>query len=137
MGKFAGFLKRIKNLASNVINKAVKGAKWLKETSRKYYIEPMNSILTTVLPSVKPISDALFAVDDKIIDGMNWIINKTDNKNSKSNSKSNYNKIFPSPINNKINYRPYPKMLPKSNQNQNSNAVNAPTIDRTYLNFNK
>ncbi len=119
MGKFAGFLKRMKNFASNVVNKVAKGVKWLKETSRKYYIEPMNNILTSVLPQVKPISDALFAVDNKIIDGMNWIIDKTNN-----NSKSDYkNKIYPMLINNNPRPMSYLDILPKQYHYPNPNGV--------------
>ena len=78
MAKFAGFLKRLKQ----VVNTAVKGFKAVKGVWNNVITKPGVSILNTILPGTKPITDALFTVDNYVNKGIDWIINKTNNKNN-------------------------------------------------------
>ena len=99
MGKFAGFLKRSKNIAQKAIHGILKGATMFKEGTRKYYVEPMVGVLNTVMPEVKPLTDAIFKVDDGIIKGMNWLTDKTDTPHKKILTR---NEILRNQLNNKM-----------------------------------
>ena len=79
MGKFAGFLKRAKNFALNVINKIAKGVKIAKNFTRKNLIKPGVDTMTNIFPIVKPITDGLFTLDDQLMKGIDWVIDKTEN----------------------------------------------------------
>ena len=128
MGKFAGFLKRAKNFAKNAIHTIAKGATAFKKGVRKYYIEPMTEVLTTVLPQIKPLTDVIFKVDDKIIKGMEWLTNKTSYQN-------NNNQIKPSFYQNNPDNVPGHRPIPITPNNP-SQPIRTP-LDRTYFNFNK
>ena len=79
MGKFAGFLKRAKNFALNAVNKIAKGVKIAKNFTRKNLIKPGVDTMTNIFPIVKPITDGLFTLDDQLMKGIDWIIDKTEN----------------------------------------------------------
>ena len=66
MGKFAGFLKRIKNFTNKVVNMGAKGLKTVKGV--------WNDIIT------KPLTDTLYKIDNQINKGIDWIISKTNDK---------------------------------------------------------
>ena len=79
MGKFAGFLKRAKNFALNAVNKIAKGVKIAKNFTRKNLIKPGVDTMTNIFPIVKPITDGLFTLDDQLMKGIDWVIDKTEN----------------------------------------------------------
>ena len=112
MGKFAGILKRLKQL----VNYGVKGLKWTKDKWNTFITKPGVGLLNTIIPGSQLLTDALFKLDDKVNKGLDWIIDKTDEK--------------PSIIKPDIvpGHRPIP-IIP-------SQPIN-PSIDRTYFNFNK
>jgi hypothetical protein len=91
MGKFAGFLKRIKNFTNKVVNVGAKGLKAVKGVWNDVITKPGVSILNTVLPGTKPITDALFTVDNYVNKGIDWVIDKTNNKTDKSSNITNVN----------------------------------------------
>ncbi len=74
MGKFSGYLKRLKQMFHN----GVKGVKFVKDVWNKYITKPGVAILNTVIPESKPLTDILFKIDDKINQGFDWVLNKTD-----------------------------------------------------------
>ena len=39
----------------------------------------MVDVLNTIMPETKPLTNAIFKLDDSIINGMNWVIDKTEN----------------------------------------------------------
>ena len=39
----------------------------------------MVGVLNTIMPETKPLTNALFKLDDGIINGINWIVDKTEN----------------------------------------------------------
>ena len=80
MGKFAGFLKRAKNFALNAVNKIAKGVKIAKNFTRKNLIKPGVDTITNIMPIVKPITDGLFTLDDQLMKGIDWVIDKTENR---------------------------------------------------------
>ena len=80
MGKFAGFLKRIKNFTNKVINMGAKGLKAVKGVWNDVITKPGVSILNTVLPGTKPLTDTLFKIDNQFNKGIDWIISKTNDK---------------------------------------------------------
>ena len=80
MGKFAGFLKRAKNFALNAVNKIAKGVKIAKNFTRKNLIKPGVDTMTNIFPIVKPITDGLFTLDDQLMKGIDWVIEKTENR---------------------------------------------------------
>ena len=76
MGKFAGFLKRAKQMFNN----GVKGVKFVKDLWNTYITKPGVALLNTVMPETKPITDILFTIDNKVNQGIDWIIDKTKDK---------------------------------------------------------
>ena len=134
MVKFAGFLKRVKDFNQKALHTIVKGATTFKKGARKYWVEPMAGIMTTVLPQVKPLTDAIFKVDDAIIKGMEWTTNKLDpNKTSSMKLLQQSSKTIETPSRNKFadltrnNALPIAPGIAKSNN----------TFNRSYLNFNR
>ena len=128
MGKFAGFLNRLKK----VVNYGTKGIKWVKDKWNTFITRPGVGLLNTIIPGSQLLTDALFKLDDKVNQGLDWIIDKTDEKNEK-----------PSVLNPEY-YRNDPDIIPghrpiqiiPSQPSQPIQPIN-PSIDRTYFNFNK
>ena len=122
MGKFAGFLNRLKK----VVNYGTKGIKWVKDKWNTFITRPGVGLLNTIIPGSQLLTDALFKLDDKVNQGLDWIIDKTD-ENSKK----------PSIISPEY-YRNDPDIIPGHRPIQiiPSQHIN-PSIDRTYFNFNK
>ena len=73
MGKFAGFLKRLKK----VVNYGTKGIKWVKDKWNTFITRPGVGLLNTIIPGSQLLTDALFKLDDKVNQGLDWIIDKT------------------------------------------------------------
>ena len=122
MGKFAGFLNRLKK----VVNYGTKGIKWVKNKWNTYITRPGVGLLNTIIPGSQLLTDALFKLDDKVNQGLDWIIDKTNEKNEK-----------PSVLNPEY-YRNDPDIIPGHRPIQiiPSQPIK-PSIDRTYFNFNK
>ena len=125
MGKFAGFLNRLKK----VVNYGTKGIKWVKDKWNTFITRPGVGLLNTIIPGSQLLTDALFKLDDKVNQGLDWIIDKTNEKNEK-----------PSIINPEY-YRNDPDIIPGHRPipiipSQPTQPIK-PSIDRTYFNFNK
>ena len=125
MGKFAGFLNRLKK----VVNYGTKGIKWVKDKWNTFITRPGVGLLNTIIPGSQLLTDALFKLDDKVNQGLDWIIDKTDEINEK-----------PSVLNPEY-YRNDPDIIPGHRPipiqpSQPSQPIK-PSIDRTYFNFNK
>ena len=125
MGKFAGFLNRLKK----VVNYGTKGIKWVKDKWNTFITRPGVGLLNTIIPGSQLLTDALFKLDDKVNQGINWIIDKKKKKNEK-----------PSIINPEY-YRNDPDIIPGHRPiqiipSQPLQPIN-PSIDRTYFNFNQ
>ena len=125
MGKFAGILKRLKQL----VNYGVKGLKWTKDKWNTFITKPGVGLLNTIIPGSQLLTDALFKLDDKVNKGLDWIIDKTNEKPSIINPE--YYRNDPDII---PGHRPIP-IIPL----QPSQPIQPikPSIDRTYFNFNK
>ncbi len=125
MGKFAGFLNRLKK----VVNYGTKGIKWVKDKWNTFITRPGVGLLNTIIPGSQLLTDALFKLDDKVNQGLDWIIDKTNEKNEK-----------PSVLNPEY-YRNDHDILPGHRPIQiiPSQPIQPikPSIDRTYFNFNK
>ena len=125
MGKFAGFLNRLKK----VVNYGTKGIKWVKDKWNTFITRPGVGLLNTIIPGSQLLTDALFKLDDKVNQGLDWIIDKTNEKSS-INSPEYYRNdpdIIPG-------HRPIP--IHPSQPSQPIQPIK-PSIDRTYFNFNK
>ena len=126
MGKFAGFLKRLKNVALKGVNTVAKGIKGAKSIWNNVITKPGVSILNTLLPGTKPLTDALFTIDNQVDKGIDWLIDKTSSTNSlsKTNNTNNHlNGRFA-----KHNISSFSNMTPMR-------PINLPT--NTNLNFNR
>ena len=109
MAKFAGFLKRLKQFT----NTAVKGLKAVKDVWNNVVTKPGVSILNTVFPITKPITDALFTVDNYVNKGIDWVIDKTNKNKPSVNIDDNLKPVPTKPIP-YINPKPYhyPRPIP-------------------------
>ena len=117
MGKFAGFLNRLKK----VVNYGTKGIKWVKDKWNTFITRPGVGLLNTIIPGSQLLTDALFKLDDKVNQKLDWIIDKTNEK------QRNDTDIIPG-------HRPI-QIIP-SQPSQPIQPIK-PSIDRTYFNFNK
>ena len=79
MGKFAGFWKRVKNIARSGVNTVMKGVRTAKNFWNENITKPGVETINGLLPITKPFTDLIFKYDDKVNKGIDWIINKTDN----------------------------------------------------------
>ena len=123
MGKFAGFLKRAKNL----VNTVAKGIKTVKGIWNNVITKPGVAVLNAVLPGTKNLTDQLFKIDNYVNKGIDWVIDKTGNKKQiKNNDNINDNLPLVPTSPNTIKPIIQPGVI-KPNYN----------IDRRYLNFNK
>ena len=77
MGKFAGFLKRLKNVARTVVNTGTKAFKLAKDTWNTFITKPGVKIVNELLPITKPITDTMFQIDNNVNKGITWLINRT------------------------------------------------------------
>ena len=128
MGKFAGILKRLKQFA----NTTLKGIKWVKDKWNTYITKPGVGLLNSILPGSNYLTDALFAVDNKINQGINWAIDKTSDRNVNEQNNKPINPSF---------YRNDPDIVPGHRPvpitpNIPSQPIRTP-LDRSYFNFNK
>ena len=127
MGKFAGFLKRLKK----VVNYGTKGIKWVKNKWNTFITRPGVGLLNTIIPGSQLITDALFKLDDKVNQGLDWIIDKTNENSKKPSINPEYYRNDPDII---PGHRPI-QIIP-SQPSQPIQPIK-PSIDRTYFNFNK
>ena len=125
MGKFAGFLNRLKK----VVNYGTKGIKWVKDKWNTFITRPGVGLLNTIIPGSQLLTDALFKLDDKVNQGLDWIIDKTDEKNEKPSV------LNPEYYRNDHDILPGHRPIPIQ-PSQPSQPIK-PSIDRTYFNFNK
>ena len=79
MGKFAGFWKRVKNIARSGVNTVMKGIRSAKKFWNENVTKPGVETINGLLPITKPLTDLIFKYDDKVNKGIDWIINKTEN----------------------------------------------------------
>ena len=124
-------LSQLKTL-SHHYNYGTKGIKWVKNKWNTFITRPGVGLLNTIIPGSQLLTDALFKLDDKVNQGLDWIIDKTDEKNEK-----------PSVLNPEY-YRNDPDIIPGHRPiqiipSQPSQPIQPikPSIDRTYFNFNK
>ena len=96
MGKFAGFLKRVKNFALKGVNTVAKGLKTAKNIWNNVVTKPGVAILNTLLPITKPITDTLYDVDDYVNKGIDWVIDKTSKSSRRVATYDNKNNMLPS-----------------------------------------
>ena len=122
MGKFAGFLKRAKNL----VNTVAKGIKTVKGIWNNWITKPGVGLINMLVPGSNNLTDQLFKIDNYVNKGIDWIIDKTGNKKQiKNNDNDNELPLVPTSPNT-IKPIIQPGVI-KPNYN----------IDRRYLNFNK
>ncbi len=85
MGKFAGYLKRLKNLNLKAINTGAKVLKTAKNIWNTVITKPGVGILNTLMPETKTLTDALFDIDNYVNKGIDWFIDKTNTTKNTSN----------------------------------------------------
>ena len=124
MGKFAGFLKRAKNL----VNTVAKGIKTVKGIWNNWITKPGVGLINMLVPGSNNLTDQLFKIDNYVNKGIDWVIDKTGNKKQiKNNDNDNDNELPVVPTGpNSVKPIIQPGVI-KPNYN----------IDRRYLNFNK
>jgi hypothetical protein len=76
MGKFAGFLKRAKNL----VNTVAKGIKTVKGIWNNWITKPGVGLINMLVPGSNNLTDQLFKIDNYVNKGIDWVIDKTGNK---------------------------------------------------------
>jgi len=131
MGKFAGFLKRVKNFVKKGVNTVAKGFKVAKNIWNNVITKPGVSILNTLIPGTKPLTDALWTVDDQFNKGLDWVIDKTSSTNN-NKLPAHFVKDTVSSFRDKMsNVRS--NMFPLHGQPQ---QIALPTVNRN-LNFNR
>ena len=122
MGKFAGFLKRAKNL----VNTVAKGIKTVKGIWNNWITKPGVGLINMLIPGSNNLTDQLFKIDNYVNKGIDWIIDKTGNKKQIKNN-DNDNELLVVPTGpNSVKPIIQPGVI-RPNFN----------IDRRYLNFNK
>ena len=134
MGKFAGFLKRAKQMFHN----GVKGIKTLKDIWNTVITKPGTAILNAVLPETKPLTDILYTVDNYINKGFDWVINKTGDSSQKQIEQQTYNNMINGIKDILDEFKPKKPVSNVGPGGINPNgAIRINNRDRTYLNFNK
>ena len=122
MAKFAGFLKRAKNL----VNTVAKGIKTVKGIWNKWITKPGVGLINMLIPGSNNLTDQLFKIDNYVNKGIDWVINKTNNKKQIKNDNKNEDLPLVPTGPNSVKPIIQPGVI-KPNYN----------IDRRYLNFNK
>ena len=76
MGKFAGFLKR----AKNIVNKVATGIRKANGFWNEWVSKPAAGVLSILYPGSNNLTDKLLEVNDYINKGLDWVIDKTSDK---------------------------------------------------------
>ena len=105
MGKFAGFLKR----AKNIVNKVATGIRKANGFWNEWVSKPAAGVLSILYPGSNNLTDKLLQVNDYINRGLDWVIDKTSEP-----------KAIKIPPNQPINPKPIPEK-PADEVNHNLN----------------
>ena len=73
MGKFAGFLKR----AKNVVNKVATGIRKARGIWYDWVSKPAAGVLSILYPGSNNLTDKLLEISNYINKGLDWVIDKT------------------------------------------------------------
>ena len=116
MGKFAGFLKR----AKNIVNKVATGIKKARGIWYEWVSKPAAGVLSILYPGSNNLTVKLLEINDYINKGLDWVIDKT--------SEPKAIKIPPNQPNNDkpVPEQPIYDQPSPNNPNNNSVTVSAP-----------
>ena len=116
MGKFAGFLKR----AKNVVNKVATGIRKARGIWYDWVSKPAAGVLSILYPGSNNLTDKLLEISDYINKGLDWVIDKTSEP-----------KAIKIPPQQPINPKPIPEQ-PKNDSMTVSHELNNPARERAF-----